>query len=93
MEIVHEADNAYILSWKRGEEVLLGFREFLARENIRAGHFMGLGAAESLEIAFYNLVTKQYEKKRTNYDVEILSLTGNVAMMEGKPLIHMHGVF
>jgi len=93
MRVIHQSNNTHVLAWDRGEEVLLGFREYLARQNIRAGHLTGLGAAESLEIAFYNLATKEYERRKTNYDVEILSLVGNVALMEGAPVIHMHGTF
>lgn len=93
MDTVHEAGNAYIIAFRRGEEVIAGLREFVRQRNIRAAHFTGLGAAESLEIAFYNLSTKEYERKVANYDVEILNLTGNVAMMNGEPIIHMHGVF
>lgn len=93
MHVVHESGATSILGFKRGEEVTSGLREFLKARNIRAGHFSGLGAAESLEIAFYSLLTKEYERKAANYDVEILSLLGNVAMMDGEPIIHMHGVF
>ena len=93
MRVIHQSNNTHVLAWDRGGEVLLGFREYLARQNIRAGHLTGLGAAESLEIAFYNLATKEYERRKTNYDVEILSLVGNVALMEGAPVIHMHGTF
>jgi len=93
MQIAHIGTNAYVITWSRGEEVLTSLREFLASKNIRAGHFTGLGAAESLEFGFYNLETKEYEQRRTNYDVEILSLTGNVAMMDGNYIVHMHGVF
>jgi predicted DNA-binding protein with PD1-like motif len=93
METLHHSGDTYILSFKRGEEVLESLREFLDAENIRAAHFTGLGAAESIEIAFYNLTSKEYEKKAANYDVEILSLTGNAALMEGRPIVHMHGVF
>ncbi|MBI3627666.1 MAG: DNA-binding protein [Candidatus Sungbacteria bacterium] len=93
MKVIHESENSYILAWFRGEEVISSLSEFLERENIRASHFSGLGAAESLEIAFYNLDAKEYEKKSANYDVEILSLVGNSAMMDGRPIVHMHGVF
>lgn len=93
MKVIHHSDNSYVLSFQRGEEVLSLLREFLEHENIRASHCTGLGAAESIEIAFYNLATKEYERKIANYDVEILSLTGNTAMMDSKPVIHMHGTF
>lgn len=93
MEIIHESGNVTVLAAHRGEEVLSAFSEFVSRQNIRAAHVTGLGAAESLEIAFYNLETKEYERKRTNFDVEVLSLVGNVALYEGRPIIHIHGVF
>jgi len=93
MDIAHQAGHNYILAFRRGEEVVESFRQFLVAENIRASRFSGLGAAESLEIAFYNLEAKEYEKRKTNYDVEILSLSGNTAMMEGQPVIHVHGTF
>lgn len=93
MEIIHQASNTHIVTVRRGEEVLRSLLIYLKENNIRAGHFTGLGAAESLEIAFYNLETKEYEKKKTNFDVEILSLVGNVSLIEGEPIIHAHGVF
>ena len=93
MRVVHFANNTYILAFQRGEEVLGALRQFLAEKNIRAGHLTGLGAAEALEIAFYDLEGKEYEKRRTSYDVEILSLVGNVAMMDGNPILHIHGTF
>lgn len=93
MYLAHESGSTHILGFKRGEEVISGLREFLKQRNIRAGHFTGLGAAESLEIAFYNLSAKEYERKVANYDVEILNLMGNTAMSDGEPIIHAHGVF
>lgn len=93
MEIIHEAGESYILAFRRGEEVVTAFRQFLVEKNIRASHFTGLGAAETLEIGFYDLESKEYEKRRTNYDVEILSLVGNTALLDGNPTIHMHGTF
>ncbi|MBI4134884.1 MAG: DNA-binding protein [Candidatus Sungbacteria bacterium] len=93
MYLVHQSGNTYILAWMRGEEIVSSLRSFLKEKNIRAGCFTGLGAAESLEIAFYNLANREYERKTANYDVEILSLVGNTAMIDGEPIIHMHGVF
>lgn len=93
MEIIRDEPATIILKWKKGEEVISSFLKFLEERNIRAGHFTGLGAAESLELGYYNLATREYERKVANYDVEILSLTGNVAVMNGATIIHMHGVF
>lgn len=93
MEIVLQSGNTFVLACKKGEEVVSSLQAFLESQSISAGHFTGLGAAEAIEIAFYDLGTKQYERRILNFDVEILSLVGNCAMKEGRPIIHMHGVF
>lgn len=93
MIIAHQENNTYILNIERGEELISTLRDFLEKENIKAGYLTGLGAAGSLDIAYYNLATKKFERHTIKEDVEILSLTGNIAMLKDETIIHMHGTF
>lgn len=93
MIIAHQENNTYILNLARGEEFFATLEAFLEKENIRAGHFTGLGAAGELDIAYYNLETKKFERHSVKEDVEILSLVGNIAMLQSKRIIHTHGTF
>ncbi len=94
MTLIHSDKGFYTLNFKKGEEVVSGLLEFLKKENIHAAHITGLGAASKVTIAYYNLETKEYEKKTILEDVEILSLTGNTGVKEGGELVlHLHGVF
>ena len=93
MIVVHQENNVYILNIERGEELLSSLREFLKKENIKAGYFTGLGAAGVLDLAYYNLATKKFERHAIKEDVEILSLIGNIAMLKDETIIHTHGTF
>jgi predicted DNA-binding protein with PD1-like motif len=94
MKIIHKQDNFYTLFFKRGEEVFSGLKTFLEEDNIQAAHISGLGAADELDIAYYNIKTKEYERHEMQEEVEILSLNGNVGIKEDdETVIHLHGVF
>ena len=93
MIVVHQENNVYILNIEGGEELLSSLRAFLEKENIKAGYFSGLGAAGALDIAYYNLESKKFERHTIKEDVEILSLIGNIAMLKDKTIIHTHGTF
>jgi len=94
MNHIHSHEGTYTLNFAKGEEVMTGLSAFLKKENIQAGHIAGLGAASKLTIAYYNLETKEYEKKEYTENVEILSLVGNVGVKENNELVvHMHGTF
>jgi predicted DNA-binding protein with PD1-like motif len=76
-----------------GEDVLALLTNFCQENAITAASFSGLGAAGEVILAYYNLEAKHYEDHTLNEDVEILNLTGNAAVMDGKHIMHCHGVF
>src|SRR3989338_5541708 len=93
MIIAYHKNDTYVLNFGRGDELLSTLREFLKKENIKAGYFTGLGAAGVLDLAYYNLATKEFERHTIKEDVEILSLIGNIAMLKDETIIHTHGTF
>ncbi len=93
MIVAHHEKNTYILNIERGEELISTLRAFLEKEKIKAGFLTGLGAAGKLDLAYYNLTAKKFEQHTIEEDVEILSLTGNIAMLKDERIIHVHGTF
>jgi len=94
MEIIHSQGNLCTLSFKKGEEIISTLKDYLIKQKICAAHITGLGAAASLEIAYYNIKTKEYERHTINEDLEILNLNGNVGVNQaGEVIIHLHGTF
>lgn len=93
MKIVKKQDNRYLIVLKRGEEFIDRLTAW-AREN-KAGSaaFTAIGACGKASLSWYNLPRKTYEDHEIGEDMEIAGITGNIALLNGLPLIHAHGIF
>lgn len=94
MKVIHSHDGFYTLNFAKGDEVMSGLADFCRKREIQAAHIAGLGAASALELAYYNIETKEYERKKYEENVEIISLNGNAGVKEdGELVVHVHGAF
>lgn len=82
-----------MLRFDRGEDVIGGLRQFALEENIGAGTFSGLGATDEILIAWFDPDEKQYHDHLLTKKLEIVSLNGNIALLDGQPIVHAHGSF
>lgn len=95
MKIILESDNNYVLRFDKNDLVLQGIADFMTAQNIQACAFTGLGTVASAELGFFNAHIKDYRKKPFIEEMEIVSLTGNGAILsiDSKPIVHAHGSF
>jgi predicted DNA-binding protein with PD1-like motif len=93
MQLIQKEHNTYVLSLARGEEMMAALLEWCKKEGIAGATLTGLGAADQLELAYYNLERKEYERHIIEEEVEILSLTGNLGELSGEKMFHIHGAF
>lgn len=93
MTEVISANDKIILRFDRGDDVITGITKYCTENNTKAGFFTGLGACGEVILAYYDLENKQYLDKTISEDLEIISLIGNIAMLDGKATIHCHGSF
>ncbi len=93
MHLIASHENQYVFNLARGEELFETLLLWCEENNIAGATLTGLGAADHLELAYYHLPTKTYERQETDEDVEILSLNGNLGTLDGKKVLHIHGVF
>jgi hypothetical protein len=75
-----------------GDEVIEALQRFARESGIRSGFFSGLGAANEIQLAFYDLGRKEYLRQDFPENHEIGSLTGNLTQVDGKPFVHAHAV-
>ena len=78
------------LALEQGENVIETLTDFCERRKIKSGVLWGLGAVRNSEIGFYNLETKEYIFKTYPDDREVVSLVGNIAIVDEKPFVHAH---
>ena len=74
----------------KGENVVESIIEFCKKNNIISGTFYGIGATNYIELLIYNSSKKNYTSKVFNEDMEIINITGNVAFLDDKHIIHAH---
>ena len=88
-----KTEKGYIIRIFRGEKVIETLTKFCERENIKGAYFHGLGAVEESEFGYYDLSKKEYFFKKYEEMMEVVSMTGNVSLLEGKTTLHVHAVF
>ncbi|HXI69963.1 MAG TPA: PPC domain-containing DNA-binding protein [Verrucomicrobiae bacterium] len=84
-------EKTYAVVFAKGDEVLSGLTEFAARENLTAGYFTAIGALQSARFGWFDRAHNAYRHIPIKEQVELISLIGNVALVNGAPQIHAHG--
>jgi len=74
----------------KGEEIATSLYEIINKYNIISGWINGIGAICKVELGFYNLNNKNYNRKKIDGNYELTSLIGNVSSKENKPFLHLH---
>lgn len=93
MKVVLQDSPRYVLRFDKGEEVFQELIGFAEKNQITAAVFWGIGTVSEADLGFYNPFLKQYRSKPVVENFEIISLTGNLATLNGKPTVHAHGSF
>jgi predicted DNA-binding protein with PD1-like motif len=73
-----------------GEEILGSLKDLCKREKVGSALVSGIGAARYAEISHYDPDKKEYHVKRLEGKLEIISLSGNIAMHKGEAVPHLH---
>ncbi len=91
---IHANSDSTTLILKRGEELIAVLNGYASTKNL-AGAWLqaGIGGAGSATLAYYDLEARRYVDRTFDEPLEILSLQGNLAWVDGEPFWHIHGTF
>lgn len=81
-----QSHGQYLLRLMPGEELATTLEQFCREHNITGGFISGLGATNEVELAHFNVHTKQYSKRVFTGEYEVVNLTGNISVEK----IHIH---
>jgi uncharacterized protein len=59
-------------------------------QNWNAASLVGIGAVKKVRLAYYDLQARRYLTFDVDGIVELVSLTGNLCRLDGKPIWHLH---
>lgn len=80
----------YILILKKGDLLAKNLLEFCSKNNITSAWVSGIGAISEVSLAFYHLDQKTFSKKKIKKELEVASLGGNIGLLDGKIVSHLH---
>ena len=83
-------ENTIVLRLDPNEEICEKLVEIAEKEQITLASISGLGAIKELTTGVFDTVTKEYHANQFQGALEIVSLTGTLSRMEGKPYLHAH---
>ena len=85
-----KVNDKLLISIDKGEFVNQKLLEVAEKENLKSGWINGLGAISDIEIGYWDIEKKVYVKNFFDDHYELLSLIGNVSLVDNKPFIHTH---
>jgi len=94
-KLIHEADaqKIYAIILETGDEAMACLTAFAAEQRLAAASFKAIGAFSAAELSFFNWETREYEPIPVDEQVEVASMTGDVALEpDGRPAVHVHAV-
>lgn len=80
----------YVVSAKDKTELVSALTDFVEKNGIQTGAITGVGAMNYAKLKFFDPATKKYDDKEFNEQMELVNLTGNISIVDGKPLLHLH---
>ena len=83
--------DGYIIKVEKGEELIETLTKFCAENKIASGSISGVGGTNNVCLYYYDSELKEYLPKTfSGKNYEIISLSGNIALIDGKPFAHIH---
>ncbi|MDD2774074.1 MAG: DNA-binding protein [Elusimicrobiales bacterium] len=80
----------YIFRLDKGDDLLAAIQEFCHDYQIKCGVITALGAVDSVTFGFFDQKKRKYVKTSLAQELEVLNVTGNVSIMDDKPMVHAH---
>ncbi|ABB24517.1 PPC domain-containing DNA-binding protein [Pelodictyon luteolum] len=75
---------------EKGADILEGLSAVCREENVSMGRIEAIGAVTGARIGYYDQHAGTYRYSSIHGGREIVSLTGNISLSEGNPMIHAH---
>jgi len=87
---VSEHDERYLVRFEVGESLPTALSELAKERQWMSGSLNGIGGVHNVTLAYFDLDSRKYLQFRVDGIVELVSLVGNLAFVDGQPFWHLH---
>ena len=86
------SERTFVIILESGEEAMRCLGRFAQEHRLSAARFSAIGAFEQAVLGFFDWAKRDYERIVLREQVEVASLLGDVALKDGKSMVHAHVV-
>jgi predicted DNA-binding protein with PD1-like motif len=87
-----EATKQYAVIFYQGDEAFSGLQEFAEKYHVTSAHFTAIGALSGATLGWFDPQRKMYKKIPINGQHEVIGMSGDIALYQGRPVVHTHMV-
>src|SRR6266446_8782334 len=85
-----EPTKQYAVIFYQGDEAFSGLLEFAEKYHVTSAHFTAIGAVNGAMLGWFDPARKMYKKIPINGQHEVIGMSGDIALFQGKPVVHTH---
>jgi predicted DNA-binding protein with PD1-like motif len=91
--LTHGGDvREYAVIFSPGDDPLAGMTEFAQKYHVQSAHFTAIGSFAHAHLAWLDKQKHMFRVIPAPQQMEVTSLIGDIAIANGKPVVHMHCV-
>jgi len=87
-----EPTRHYAVIFYQGGEAFSGLLEFAQKHHVTSAHFTAIGALNGATLGWFDPQRKMYKKIPIPGQLEVIGMSGDIALYKGKPVVHTHMV-
>src|ERR1700688_2647003 len=87
-----EPTKQYAVIFYQGDEAFSGLLEFAEKYHVTSAHFTAIAALNGATLGWFDPQRKMYKKIPINGQREVIAMSGDIALYQGKPVVHAHMV-
>src|SRR6266566_7389448 len=80
----------YAVIFYQGDEAFSGLLEFAQKYHVTSAHFTAIGALNGATLGWFDPQRKMYKKIPVSGQHEVIGMSGDIALYQGKPVVHTH---
>ena len=80
----------YAVIFGKGDEAFSGLLEFAEKYHVTSAHFTAIGALNGATLGWFDPERKMYKRIPIEGQVEVIGMSGDIALYKGKPVVHTH---
>jgi predicted DNA-binding protein with PD1-like motif len=85
-----ELTKQYAVIFYQGDEAFSGLLEFAQKYHVTSAHFTAIGAVNGATLGWFDPQRKMYKKIPITGQHEVIGMSGDIALFQGKPVVHTH---